>query len=332
MSLAPEGREGVAGREKPEDLPGSIYSACGIMGATLLFLGKQLPYPRTMFIKAMFKKKDMKKTFKIFSAAVAASILLASCTKDSEKTVTVDFEDAAFAALIDSPQYGGSLLYGEMNPETYAYNVNYTWVDAQSQLGFDGFPSSWGSVCFSSGGEVISNYVVADYAGAGYLRQLEVPAAPASGKNFAVHYGYADPTAEGAAFPALIFKDKHAHMVMSFDVCPTSYLLNSAVNGDGFFGPLGSSSKISVKVYGLDMNGKATGTPFEFDLLFGSEVESIKSGAKSIAWETVPLYVLGNVYGLAFQVCGTSDCYGDYGFNAPAYFAYDNIVIKVDEE
>ncbi len=276
---------------------------------------------------------DMKKTFRFFSAAAAATLLFAACSKDLvEKTVTIDFEGAEYSALIDNPQYGGSLLYGEMDPETYSYNVNYTWVDAASQLGFDGFPSSWGSVCFSSGGEVISNYVVADYADAGYLRQLEVPAAAASGKNFAVHYGYADPAAEGAAFPALIFKDRQSHMVKSFDVCPTSYLVNSAVNGDGFFGPLAASSKISVKVYGLDINGKATGAPFEFDLILGSDVEAIKSGAKSIAWETVPLYVLGNVYGLAFQVCGTDDCYGDYGFNAPAYFAYDNIVIKVDEE
>lgn len=278
------------------------------------------------------KNKDMKKTFKIFSAAVAVILLSAACTKDLEKTLTVDFEGLRFSALIDDPQYGGSLLYGEMDPETYAYNVEYTWVDAASRLGFGGFPSSWGSVCFSSGGEAISNYVEPNYEGAGYLRQLEVPAAPASGSNFVVHYGFADPTAEGAAFSSICFNDKSAHMVKSFDVCPTSYLLNSAVNGDGYFGPLGSSSKISVKVYGLDVNGKATGAPFQFDLLSGSEVEAIKSGAKSIAWETISLNALGDVYGLAFQVCGTDDCYGDYGFNAPAYFAYDNIVIQTPEE
>ncbi len=280
----------------------------------------------------MFNKKDMKKTFKIFSAALAASLLFASCSKTLEKTVTVDFEGAQFSALIDSPQYGGSLLYGEMDPETYTYNVEYSWCDAGSQLGFDGFPSSWGSVCFFCGGEAISNYVVADYKDAGYLRQLEVPVAPASGRNFAVHYGYSDPTAENAAFSSLRFKDGNAYTVKSIDVCPTSYLANSAINGDGSFGPLGSSSKISVKVYALDADGKAAGTPASFDLISGSDIEALKSGAKSIAWTTVSLEMLGDVYGLAFQVYGTEDCYNDYGFSAPAYFAYDNIVIITDEE
>ena len=104
----------------------------------------------------------MKKSFSIFALA-AAIISLAACTPEA-KVVTLDFEGGYWDALIDNPQYGGPLTYGTMDPETYAWSgaEGYTWSDANTNLEFPGFPDSWGSRCFSSGGEVISNYVDAN--------------------------------------------------------------------------------------------------------------------------------------------------------------------------
>ena len=280
----------------------------------------------------------MKKALKFFTLVAAASMMVAACTK-APKTVTLDFEGSNWDALIDNPQYGGALLYGTYNEAAYSWNVaqNYTWADGNTTLGFTGFPESWGSLCFSNGGEAISNYVNEDYTGADYTRQLEIPVAPKSGKNFVVHYGYTDPTAISKdislapAYAKLQFADNVARTIKSIDVCPTSYLLNSCVNGDSFFGPLTGDSAISLKAIGFDATGvaKITSTVKFID---GADAAAYKAGTKKPGWAKWDLSDLGEVAGVMFCVIGTDDCYGDYGFNAPAYFAYDNIVVEMPAE
>ncbi|MBO4557994.1 MAG: DUF4465 domain-containing protein [Bacteroidales bacterium] len=281
----------------------------------------------------------MKKSFRIFALAAVAALALTACDK-GPKTVTLDFEGSKWDALVDSPQYGGPLLYGTQDLEYYTWTVdnNYTWSDGTTMLEFPGFPESWGSICFSSGGEVISNYVVADYKDAGFTRQLEVPVAPKSGKNFAVHYGSADPTAKTKKisstpiYSQLLFSDGVERVIKSIDVCLTNYVLNSCVNGDGYFGPMTSSeTALYIKAIGFDAYGTATKVA-TVKIIDGSDAAAYKAGSKKPAWKTWDLSGLGAVGGIMFCVYGTDDCYGEYGFNAPAYFAYDNIVVEYTTE
>ena len=280
---------------------------------------------------------DMKKALKIFTLVAAASMMFAACTK-APKTVTLDFEGAAWDALIDSPQYGGPLTYGTYDEATWTWSgaEGYTWGDGNTMLEFEGFPDYWGSRSFSSGGEVISNYVVSNYTGVDYNRQLEVPVAPAKGKNFAVHYGSDDPTkvskfTTAPTYPRLRFSDGKERVIKSIDVCLTNYVLNSCVNGDGMFGPLTGDSALSIKAVGFNASGVATVTS-TVKIIDATDAAAYKAGTKKPAWAKWDLSALGAVNGVVFCVIGTDDCYGDYGFNAPAYFAYDNIVVEMPAE
>ena len=41
---------------------------------------------------------------------------------------------------------------------------------------------------------------------------------------------------------------------------------------------------------------------------------------------------MGPIVKIGFEVSGTPDCYGEWGFNAPAYFAYCDLVVEEYEE
>lgn len=281
----------------------------------------------------------MKQSFKFLAVAALAVALVCSCAK-GPKTVTLDFEGSSWDALIDNPQYGGALIYGTTYDETtwtWSGAEGYSWSDGTSMLEFPGFPDNWGSRCFTSGGEVISNYVDANYTGKGYMNQLEVPVAPKSGKNFVVHYGSNDPTATSKGFstaplyPMIRFSDNQARMIKSIDICLTNYMINSCVNGDGMFGPISGETALYAKAIGFDATGKAT-LSSTVKLIDGADASAYKDGSKKFAWKTWNLSDLGSVCGIIFAVTGTSDCYGEYGFNAPAYFAYDNVVVEMPAE
>ncbi len=280
----------------------------------------------------------MKKSIKFLAVAAMAVALVCSCAK-APKTVTLDFEGDSWTALIDNPQYGGPKTYGTYDDATWTWSgaEGYSWSDGNTMLEFPGFPDYYGSRCFSSGGEVISNYVDANYQDKGYLNQLEVPVAPKSGKNFVVHYGSADPTATSKGFatapvyPMIKFSDNQPRLIKSIDVCLTNYLINSCLNGDGTFGPISGDTALYVKAFALNAAGGADKVA-SATLIKGADVDAYKSGSKKFGWMKWDLSELGEVYGLVFAVTGTSDCYGDYGFNAPAYFAYDNIVVEMPAE
>ena len=235
----------------------------------------------------------------------------------------LDVNGSYWNALIDNAQYGGDLLYGPMDPETWSYNADYTWADPITGLEFRGFPEFWGSKSFSSGGEVISNYVAQNPYGADYTRQLEVPVAPPTGNNFLVHYG--DDT-ENSPKSYLYFKDGKARRITSMKFIPTNYLINSCLYGDGYFGPLGANSAIEIIVRGFDTDDH------EYviikSLIEGKDVTAYRQGKKKFEWQTLDLSFMGPVTKIGFEVAGTSDCYGDYGFNAPAYFAYCDLVVE----
>ena len=239
----------------------------------------------------------------------------------------LDVNGSYWNALIDSPQYGGPKLYGNMDPETWSYNVTYTWSDPITGLEFRGFPNYWGSVCFSSGGEAISNYVEPNYKGADYMRQLEVPVAPPTGTNFIVHFGDDNPDSPKSM---IYFSDNKPRYVKSMKVIPTNYLINSCLYGDGYFGPLSEKSYIGIEIIGHYEDG---GECVSFQtLLDGRDIQAYLTGKKQFEWVTLDLSDLAPVVALSFEVYGSRDCYGDYGLNAPAYFAYCDMIIEEDSE
>ena len=60
---------------------------------------------------------------------------------------------------------------------------------------------------------------------------------------------------------------------------------------------------------------------------------SQKKGRDSVVttWQKWDLLVLGEVVSIAFNLVGSADLYGDWGLNAPAYFAYDDITVRFDK-
>ena len=83
---------------------------------------------------------------------------------------------------------------------------------------------------------------------------------------------------------------------------------------------------IGVTVVGYKADGSKSIT-FE-TLIDGADVASYVAGLKQFEWKTMDLSVLGPVTSIGFEVYGSRDCYGDYGFSAPAYFAYCDVVVS----
>ncbi len=267
----------------------------------------------------------MKKQFFFLALAFAGMTMAVSCHKQIEHDINllsfIDFEGDYWDNLVDDKQYGGDLLYGPAD-EDWCYSSDYKWNDEKSGLTFKGFPESWGSLSFSGGGEAVSDYVNPDYAGADYLRQLEVPVAPQLGKNFVVHYGSGEP------YPMLSFTDGCLHNVQSMDIIMTGYMADAAINGNSWFGPLSKAgSFLGVRMIGFDQNGERCGS-VEKVLITAEDVPLYKNGSKKLEWQRWITTDLGAISSFAFEVFGSDDCYDDYGLTAPAYFAYDAISIE----
>ena len=252
----------------------------------------------------------MKKT-KFMALLLMAGLTFTACDddddfkvsgEDQEKTVTVDFESSYFSAFIDTPQYGGSLLYGELAK-------NYRWTDPTTQL-TGGMTNKWGgSYGFAEGGVAISNYLDDTLDSIhSFTDQLAVPVTNGS-KNFAVVFD------EGT----LLFADSVAREVKSMDVIGTTYMLSVAKNGDGndYARALTRSTDyLTVTVTGYKGAEEVGAVP----------VTLCAAGGYMANWYTLDLSSLGEVTSLKFTMDGSDK--DEYGLKTPAYFALDNIVIK----
>ena len=216
--------------------------------------------------------------------------------------------------LIDDTQYGGKLLYGN------SIDTNdYTWYDQNNtELTHSFFNVYW------AGGHAISNYVNASYDGKGFKYQLEIPIAAHSGRNFVVHYGYLDgynsTLGYGAAIQKIQFADYKERVVESMYVTNTNYFLNSVTYGDGFNAAAVESTWINLVIFGYDSDGKEVGK---------ISVPLVATGKQILMkWKRVDLTSLGKVFALGFNFEASEDQCGSYGLNTPAYFAYDDVVVR----
>lgn len=265
----------------------------------------------------------MKKYFYLL-ALVCATGFLTGCSDEDHpveapKYYTVDFEGDKWNALIDSPEYGGKMLYGESG---YGFTEDegvYEWTDEKTSL-HSKINNAYGSWAYWSGGAAVSNYHC-DIANGSYNTQLSIPTdlAALSGTNFLVTYGYND----GNEFstdsrPVFDFKDGKAHKFKGMWVTNTSYFLHSLNQGDSFNTSATDATYIDATFEGFDANGASLGTVSY----------RIQDGKTSLtSWAYVDLSSLGEVSSLKVNFAFSDDQGGSYGFNAPAYLAIDDVEI-----
>ena len=239
-----------------------------------------------------------------------------------------------WTSLIDDPQYGGPLLYGEGSGFS-SLEEAYTWTDTSNTELRSTLCNGYNSWCYWSGGHAVSNYASGDIAAyGGYTTQLTVYKKGVSGltrtggghngsDNFAVHYGYMDGSQYNMTteLPSISFDDGESRVIDSMYVTTTTYLLNCCINGNDLTANIGENDWIKLVATGYDAAGKKTG---ETDLY-------LVNGPKNIVmdWTKWDLSVLGKVAKVTFNVTGSSD--NGYGFSQPAYFAYDDVIVRFEK-
>lgn len=287
----------------------------------------------------------MKKIFTL----VAASLLAASASAQDYTLRTLTFEDSDYASesanylgvknwssLIDSPQYGGELLYGDNHGVTTSAStsVNYKWYDKGNTYLYSELPENWGTKMYWGGGHAISNYWDGNLSHGDYTNQLAVYVKDDQGNgtmghghngsnNFAVHYGYRDNSGYSASnLPTLSFGDNVARVIDHMYVNINTYLANALINGNDLTSKLGPDDYIRIEATGYHEDGSTK--TVKFPLAIGTSY-IVDNWTK---WDR--LYELGKVKKVEFNVVGTSD--NGYGFSQPAYFCYDDVAVQFPKE
>ncbi len=226
-----------------------------------------------------------------------------------------------WSSLIDTPQYGGPLLYGDYS------NCEYNWYDENNTFLASEFPENWGSKVYWGGGHAVSNYVDMDLSHGSFEYQLSVYSEdPVTGfgghkgsKNFCVHYGYRDNSGYSAQnLPFIYFGDGEARTVDHMYVMITTYLANCLANGNGLTAPAGPDDYVRIVAIGYDAEGK--------EIALRPEIYLVGEKGNVTEWTKWDLSALGKVTMIEFNMEGSND--NGYGFSQPAYFAYDDVAVR----
>lgn len=232
-------------------------------------------------------------------------------------------EITTWSDLIDEPEYGGPLCYGDY------MSCEYTWYDEGNTELTHTFPYNFGCYCYWGGGHAISNYASTDYVNFGtYENQLRVYGEEGAGghngsANFCMHFGYKDgsPWNGTEYLPAISFADGEARVIDHMYVNNSTYAINCYMNGNGLTANIGEEDWVKILATGYDADGNETGT-LEFYLVNGPD-NIITEWAK---WD---LSELGKVVSIEFNITGSSD--NGYGYSQPAYFAYDDVAVRFEK-
>ena len=232
---------------------------------------------------------------------------------------TLDYTNktiSTWSDLVDDAQYNGTL--------TYTAGGVYTWYDAQNTMLTHSFTTP-----YWNGGHAISNFTNVGYSNndlpmntAWYELQFATLQGGNNGsKNFCVHNGHVDDyNADYTTLQKIAFADGVARVIDHMYVTNICYVLNSLVYGDGYNPPANDTTKLYAVAVGQDINGhEICRTTF-----------ALYNGKDSLVteWKKWDLSVLGEVNAIAFNIVGTRDLYGQWGLNVPAYFAYDDVVVR----
>ena len=257
--------------------------------------------------------------------------------------------------LVDDPQYGGPLTYGDY------MSAMYTWWDEANTELMHTFPDNY-AYCFWGGGHAISNYWgegftdedrnvhIAKYYGEDYVAenagndsmlgwfnlQMMIPVAPHSGDNFVVHYGYKDFFSYVENLPELCFADGEARVIDHMYVTNTNYTLNQLYMGvkseagnsfGGNWTGLTADAWLKIVAQGFDdVAADAYAEPIsevEFYLVQGEDVV--------VDWQKWDLSSLGAVAKVRFNFSYSEEMGGKYGFTIPGYFAYDDVAVRFEK-
>ena len=247
---------------------------------------------------------------------------------------TLTFEDADYKAgpnylgsrswssIIDSPQYGGLLLYGEDGYGIYDEEDAYRWYDENNTNLQSSLNNAWGSWAFWNGGVAVSNYNT-PVADGGLSTQLGIPGGKGhdGSVNFAVAFGYNDPmSGMGDSRPILSFGDGKERVINDMYVTNTAYFRNAVLNGI-MTNPATDATYIDLVVEGFNAAGESTG---EVRLRLIDGKDDILTD-----WTPFRLSHLGKVASIKFNYEASEDQYSTYGFSAPSYVAIDDISVRI---
>ncbi|MCQ2145022.1 MAG: DUF4465 domain-containing protein [Bacteroidales bacterium] len=264
----------------------------------------------------------MKKTLLTLAAFAA---IIVSCTPDEipavYETKTIDFEGAAFSALIDTPQYFGPLLYSENE---------YSWSDGI--ISHSNNKADWGEYggwAWDSGA-AISNYTSKTYGD--YNIQLSVATDAAAGghdgsSNFAVWFGHDWGT---GGLPEFKVKSDERVNLKEMYVNNTAYGLSNCYDDEGNC-IITDGQEIHVELTAtlerdipMDGGQNIATKKVSFKLVDGPS-KIVKDWA---LWDLSEVYMDGfHLVSFSFNVDGNIE--DSYGFYFPSYFAFDDLSYEV---
>ncbi len=247
---------------------------------------------------------------------------------DSATQSYYDHPVAKWSDLIDTPEYGGPLTYGDMGFSGEMRGCDYHWYDEGNTGLASEFPVNYGSKVYWGGGHVVSNYASTDYKTYGsYMHQMTVYGPEGKGghngtPNFGIHYGYIDGSDYNMTevLPYFYFMDGKARVIDHMWVNNSCYAISCFADGNGLTANIGENDYVKIVATGYTADGGTTTS--EFYLCNGPE-HFVTEWAK---WD---LSELGAVVKVDFNILGSSD--NGYGFSQPSYFAYDDVAVRFDK-
>mgnify|MGYP002853572075 CR=1 FL=1 len=249
-------------------------------------------------------------------------------------TAVLTFEDADYkggtnftghsdwSSLIDSPENGGKLLYGESGYGVYDESEAYRWYDENNTYLSSSINNAWGSWAYWNGGVAVSNYKAAIADGASTTQLSTVSGKGNNGSDhFAVANGYMSDFGDSRA--VMSFGDGVARVIDHMYVNTTSYFLQSITIGNDYSEKAVETTFVDLVVEGFDLEGESTGTVRV----------RLADGLKYMSdWTYVRLSTLGKVATLKFDFDCSDDQTNDYGMTVPGYVAIDDIAVLISSE
>lgn len=246
-----------------------------------------------------------------------------------------DHSVTKWSDLIDTPEYGGPLAYGDMGFSGEGRGCDYNWYDKNNTFLASEFPINYNSKVYWGGGHVISSYASEDYTTYGtynnqqtvYGEGQEYGVTKTGGRNgssnFAMHFGYKDgsPYNTTENLPYIYFKDNTPRIIDHMYVNNSAYAISCYMDGNGLTAKIGEEDWVKAIATGYDIDDNVTGT---------AEIY-LCNGPDNIVteWTKWDLTSLGMVYKVEFNITGSSD--NGYGFSQPAYFAYDDVAVRFEK-
>lgn len=245
-----------------------------------------------------------------------------------------DHKVTSWNNLIDTPEYGGPLAYGDMGFNGEMRGCDYHWYDEGNTYLASELPTNYGSQVYWGGGHVISHYAAEDYTTYGtYNNQMTVfgvgqeydvtrTGGRNGSKNFAMHYGYKDGSDYNMTenLPYIYFGDGEARVIDHMWVNNSCYAISCYMDGNGLTAKIGEEDWVKVVATGYDADGNTTTA----EIYLCNGPDNIVTD-----WTKWDLSSLGAVVMVEFNITGSSD--NGYGFSQPAYFAYDDVAVRFEK-